>query len=557
MKRLLACCIFLLCASTVAAQYTRQDTLRGSNGWGRDWWDVLKYNLSVEFDTARQIITGYNIITFRVTDESRDSMQIDLQDGLALKGVRQHGKDLAFTRDGNVYWISKPKTGWEKGQTYAITLNFKGAPRKAANPPWDGGFIWAKDSMGKPWIAVACQGIGASSWWPCKDYQGDEPDSGMSLNYSLGINLPGEEANLNCISNGRLSNYDTEDPTNGNKYINYLVRNPINSYNASFYIGDYAHWHDTLRGEKGVLDLDFYPLKYNEKKARKQWAVTKDMLRCFEYWLGPYPFYEDGYKLVEAPYLGMEHQSAVAYGNEYKMGYRGRDLTGTGIGLSFDFIVVHESGHEWFGNNITAQDIADNWLHEGITCYTEVLFVEWILGKDSAFKYASGQWSGSKALGSAIGHYGVNDGISSVMYAKGSAVVHMIRLMVHDDQKFRQLLRKLNSDFYHQTVTSRQVEDSISHFIGMDLKRFFNHYLRNAKLPTVLAKQNGASITLSMPYQDIDEAFKLPIYDRNGKFICELSRKPVTIPTKDLSALQNYLIAYVPKDSGTIAWPNK
>ena len=544
MKRLLASCAFVLCALSASARYTRQDTLRGSNGPGRIWWDVLRYDLSVDLDSATSSLKGRNVMRFLVLSNPAGSMQIDLQDSMLLDEVKWAGRQLRFTREGNVYWITHPFDSKVVGSTEELELIFHGKPRKAVMPPWDGGVIWTKDSRGKPWLAVACQGLGASSWWPCKDQQADEPDSGMSITLST---LKG----LQSISNGRMQPFDPTSKAFRNGLadaIRWEVRNPINTYNASFYIGDYAHWQDTFRGENGILDLDFYPLKHNEAKARTHWAVTKEMLRCFEYWLGPYPFYEDGYKLVEAPYLGMEHQSAVAYGNEYKMGYRGRDLTETGLGLSFDFIIIHESGHEWFANNITASDMADDWLHEGITCYTEVLFVEWIKGRDSAFKYARGQWSAAKAIGTPIGDYGVNYKITSVMYNRGSVVMHMIRMMMHDDQKFRQLLRELNKDFYHKIVSSRQVEDSISRFTGMDLKLFFNHYLRKSNLPAVVASQHGTKITLSMPYKDVDDAFSLPIYNGNGRFICDLSRKPVTIPAEDVSALLNYLIAYSLKD---------
>jgi len=300
-------------------------------------------------------------------------------------------------------------------------------------------------------------------------------------------------------------------PNSTQHYWTWQVRNPINTYNATFYIGDYAHWHDTLHGEKGVLDLDFYPLKYNMAKAKKHWAVTKDMLRCFEYWMGPYPFYEDGYKLVEAPYLGMEHQSAVAYGNEYKMGYRGKDRSGTGVGLSFDFIIVHESGHEWFGNNITARDVADNWLHEGFTSYSETLFAEWIKGKDSAFAYTTGKWALIKNDRPLIGDYGVHKEGSGDIYEKGAAVVHMIRLMINNDSTFRQLLRGLNRDFYHKIVTSKEVEEYISRFVGRDLKAFFDVYLRSTNIPTLTCTTVVKDRKIHFEWKDANPLFKAPI----------------------------------------------
>ena len=482
MKYWLLLLLYISSFPVYAHAYNRQDTLRGSNGPGRSWWDVQRYDLAVSFDTAKKSVSGANIISFKITGTPGDSMQIDLQDGMFLDSVRWRGKHLDYVKDGNVFWIKYPFSKWTTGITEEVVLNYHGRPREAKMPPWDGGLIWTKDSLGNPWISVACQGLGASSWWPCKDYQGDEPDNGMTIC----IKLPSQK--LSVVSNG-TTNRGWRDNLGAfigkDSVMTFDVQNPINTYSATFNIGDYAHWSDTLMGEKGRLDLDFYPLRYNETKARKQFAVTKQMLHCFEYWMGPYPFYEDGYKLVEAPFLGMEHQSAVAYGNEYKMGYRGTDRSETGLGLLFDFIIIHESGHEWFGNSITAQDIADNWLHEGFTTYTEGLFMECATSKDSAFQYIRGEWSNIRNDRPVIGDYGVNDDGSSDKYDKGAAVVHMIRMILNNDEKFRQLLRGLNTDFYHKIVASVEVEGYISRFAGKELKPLFDQYLRTVNIPVL------------------------------------------------------------------------
>ncbi len=570
MKSLLAACLVLICASDASAQFTRQDSLRGSNGRGRDWWDVLKYELQFSIDTATRRISGTNTITFRIIGTPKDSMQIDLQEGMQLGSFidPQTGEPRSYSREGNVYWIPSEKGRWQKGGIQKISLKFSGKPRIAINPPWDGGLIWTKDSSGKPWMAVACQGLGASSWWPCKDYQGDEPDSGMVIQFTMerqNVTAENLEPMSSIVLNGRLNPVITtlpesreySDEKTGKKYrgdsypynqtiiAGGIVRNPINTYNTTFYIGDYAHWRDTLHGEGGVLDLDFYPLKINEAKARSHWAVTKDMLRCFEHWMGPYPFYQDGYKLVDAPYLGMEHQSAVAYGNDYKMGYRGHDRSGTGVGLLFDFIIVHESGHEWFGNNITATDVADNWLHEGFTTYTEALFAEWVSSRDSAFAYTTGKWRNIVNDRPVVGAYGVHDDGSGDKYEKGAAVVHMIRLMLHDDEAFRRLLRGLNKDFRHKTVTSAEVEAYIARAVGRDLKPFFDQYLRKPKPPVVRATQHWKK--LSLVIEGADPALKIPVYDPRGRFICELSDRPAQIALQDLPALRNYLLDYRPE----------
>jgi len=479
---------YLLLANTTFA-YTRQDTLRGSNGEGRRWWDVKHYNLAVYLDPENKAVSGFNIIRFDVVDKPIDVMQIDLQDTLiidsvyvydydtvvnpqGIKVVAANSKRATAVKDGKVWWIHYDFSKWSVSSGKEVKIYYHGKPRIARTPPWDGGIIWGADSTGSPWYSVACQGLGASSWWPCKDYQADEPDEGMQISVSP------KAGKMTIISNGtpQLDVFRSR--------INiWEVKNPINTYNATFYGGAYVGWTDTLMGEKGKLDLSFYVLHQNEAKAKKQFAVTKQMLHCFEYWMGPYPFYEDGYKLVEAPFLGMEHQGAVAYGNQYKMGYLGQDRSGTGVGSLFDFIIVHESGHEWFGNNITAADIADNWLHEGFTTYTEALFAECALGKEKAFAYARGEWKNIRNDVPVIGDYGVQDDGSSDKYDKGSAVVHMIRVMMNDDEKFRQLLRGLNKDFYHKIVTSKQVEDYIIKFTGLDLKPLFDQYLRTTKIP--------------------------------------------------------------------------
>ncbi len=475
---------YLLSANTTFA-YSRQDSLRGGNGSGRNWWDVRNYNLDVLLDTASKEIRGKVIIVFDITNTPTDSMQIDLQEPLVIDEIElirdgsrvDENIKLSFVKEENVWWVQHPFKTLAKGK-YALSIKYHGKPREAKLPPWDGGLIWTKDSTGKPWLAVACQGLGASSWWPCKDDQGDEPIS-MDINVKPFANYKQGSGTMVSISNGKLKT----SLTTGEQV--WQVDNAINNYDATYYIGDYVSWTDTIMGEKGKLDLSFYVLRHNEAKARKHFAVVKQMLHCFEYWMGPYPFYEDGYKLVEAPYLGMEHQSAVAYGNEYKLGYRGIDRSASGIGMLFDFIIVHESGHEWYGNNITAKDFADNWLHEGFTTYTEALFAECAFGKEKAFQYTRGEWLNIRNDRPVIGDYGVHDDGSSDKYDKGSAVVHMIRMLMNDDAKFRQLLRKMNETYWHQTVTSAEIENFIINFTGIELKPLFDQYLRTTSIPTV------------------------------------------------------------------------
>lgn len=500
--------------------FDRQDTLRGSNGRGRNWWNVLHYKLDVSLNPTDKSISGSNTISFSIIGTPNDSMQIDLQDSLQitnmiLEAIGEHVPDqepmkVKCVKEGNVWWLIYPFSILDKSKIYKLTVLYNGHPRKAVNPPWDGGISWAKDSLGKPWIAVSCQGLGASVWWPCKDAQWDEPDSGMKISIHLK-----EEAlkNLKAVSNGRLVGLtkpkENEAINSPEMVWEWDVKNPINTYDATFYIGDYISWQDTLMGENGKLDLDYWVLSYNEARARKQFSVVKNMLHCFEYWMGPYPFYEDGYKLVEAPYLGMEHQSAVAYGNKYQMGYLGRDRSNTGVGQKFDFIVVHESGHEWFGNNVTAADIADNWVHEGITTYSESLFAEWILDKQQGQQYCRGQWRDIRNDKPLIGPYGVNEEGSGDIYDKGSGVMHMIRTLTNDDERFRKMLRGLGRDFYHMQVTTKQVEEYIATNTGLDLKSFFNQYLRTTQIPKLdyYIKDN----ILHYRFTNIVDGFTLPV----------------------------------------------
>jgi len=513
---------YLLMANTTFA-YTHADTLRGSNGNGRNWWDVQHYRLSVLFHVEDKSIAGAVEILFDVTQTPHDSMQVDLQYPMVLDSAVLGGKMLEIVHDSNVWWLRHPFHELQKGSSNKIHLYYHGSPVIAKRPPWDGGFIWTKDDNGKPWIAVACQGLGASVWWPCKDAQWDEPEQGADINLFA-------PRDLQVISNGRQY-YQDKDARYSNVSLNdkgemqfgeegygrfFKVQNPINNYDITFYIGDYSHWSDTLVGEKGKLDLDYYVLRQNEEKAYKQFTVVKQMLHAFEYWMGPYPFYEDGYKLVDAPYLGMEHQSAIAYGNEYKMGYRGKDLSNTGVGLLFDFIIVHESGHEWFGNSITAKDIADNWIHEGLTTYTETLFTEYAFGKEKGYTYIRGQMKDEDNDKPVIGDYGVNKEGSGDMYNKGAALIHMIRVLMNDDEKFRQMLRGLNKDFYHKFVTTQEVEAYINKFSGMDFTALFNQYLRSTMIPTL--EYYIKDTKLYYHFANVVPGFKLPLMLSAGDY---------------------------------------
>lgn len=472
--------------------FTHADTLRGSYGEGRNWWDATKYDLYVKFNLKDSTISGYNIISYKVLKPSK-LMQVDLQEPMIIDSIKSefgvdkktqlynkiiNSNDLSsdiniIKKDGEAYFISIPDT--KINTINQLTVYYHGKPRIARKPPWDGGIVWARDKAHNPWISIACQGTGASIWYPCKDHQSDEPDSA-----ELHITTP---SNLVSVGNGRLrSKVDNSDSTTT---YTWAVVSPINNYCIIPYIGKYVNFNEVYKGEKGNLDMNYWVLDSNLQKAKKQFQDAPRMMKAFEYWFGPYPFYEDGYKLVDAPHLGMEHQSATAYGNGYQNGYHGMDLSGSGWGLKWDFIIVHESGHEWFANNITTKDIADMWVHEGFTNYSETLFTEYYYGKEAATAYVVGIRKNISNDVPIIGPYGVNKEGSGDMYYKAGNMLHTIRQIINDDEKFRMILRGLNAKFYHQTVTSKQVEEYMTQQSGVDLSRIFDQYLRTTQIPTL------------------------------------------------------------------------
>lgn len=485
--------------------FTHQDTLRGTIGPERSWWDVQHYDVRVTPNYDAKSITGKTTIEYKiVADKYSDYMQIDLQRPLMIDTLYYDGRlyinypKKPYYNEGNVWHVPLPKAA--RNSIHSISIVYHGNPRIAVNPPWDGGWIFTKDAMGRPWMTVACQGLGASVWYPCKDHQSDEPDNGATLS----ITVPDS---LIAVGNGRLK----EKKSNGDATTTWTweVKAPINNYDIVPYIGKYVTWHEDYMGEKGKLDCDYWVLDYDLEKAKKQFKQVDTMLKCFEYWMGPYPFYEDGYKLVEAPHLGMEHQSAVAYGNKFMNGYLGRDLSGSGWGLNWDYIIIHESGHEWFANNITTNDIADMWVHEGITDYSETLFVECQYGKDAADAYTQGLRRTIRNDRPIIGMYGVNKEGSGDMYNKGNNIMHMVRQIINNDSLFRSILRGLNETYYHKTVDSKDIENYVSKKSGKDLSKFFDQYLRTINIPVLQYKINGDK--LSYRWTNCIDGFNMPV----------------------------------------------
>lgn len=449
--------------------FSRQDSIRGSVTPERIWWNLKHYDLDIQVDIESKSLKGSNTIQYEVLTENK-LMQIDLQPPMEITKVEQNNKELSFTRDGNAYYITLEETQ-KIGDNKSIKISYNGTPKVAVRPPWDDGFVWEKDDNGNDFVAQASQGGGASIWWPCKDHMYDEPDNGMIIRATC-------PDNLTAVANGRLKS-SSQNNDNTKTFV-WEVLNPINNYGVNINIADYAHFSEKYNGEKGVLDCDYYVLSYNLEKAKEQFKQASKTIEAFEHWFGPYPFYEDSYKLVEVPYLGMEHQSSVTYGNDYKNGYRGRSRAPGG--MKFDYIIIHESGHEWFANNITYKDMADMWIHEGFTCYSENLYLEYHYGKELGTEYVLSQRRRIGNKKPMIGPYDVNTPGADV-YNKGASLLHTLRQITNDDEKWRGILRGLNKEFYHQTVTTKQIEDFISKKMGVDLVPFFDQYLRDSRLP--------------------------------------------------------------------------
>lgn len=505
LKTLFSFCLLISPFLSVAQEqtvFTHADTLRGSVTPERVWWDLTYYHLKVRPNAQDSTITGSTVINYKVL-QPYQTLQVDLQEPLKIEKVTQDGQTLTFRRDGNAFFIDLSKKQ-EKGKLESIEVFYSGRPRLARRPPWDGGVQWVPDGNGNTIISTSCQGLGSSVWWPCKDHMYDEPDSMM-----VSVTVPKK---MTDVSNGKLrSIVENSDDTHT---FNWAVVNPINNYGVNMNVANYVSWKEIYKGEKGDLPVSFYVYPENLEKAKVQFQQANKMLKAFEHWFGPYPFYEDGYKLVEVPYLGMEHQSSVTYGNGYKMGYLGRDLSKTGWGLKWDFIIIHESGHEWFANNITYKDVADMWIHESFTNYSENLYTEYYFGKEAGSDYVIGTRALIANDMPIIGPYNVNREGSRDMYYKGGNMLHTIRQIVNNDEKWRQILRGLNKTFYHQTVEAAQIEGYVSKNAGRDISKVFDQYLRDTRIPVLEYSFKGN--TVQYRWTNVVNGFDMPVKIKLG-----------------------------------------
>jgi len=489
--------LFSLCING-QNNYTKQDTIFGSITPERVWWDVKKYDLNVEVFPDQKKIKGFNTVTYKVI-HPHQTLQFDLQHPLVVDSVLQNNFKLLNHNFGKSHYVFLKKEQ-EKSSINKITIYYHGTPKTAKRAPWDGGFVWSKDQNFNHFIATANQSVGASIWWPCKDHPSDEPNE-ININITSPSNLIG-------VSNGKL----IKQQQNNNKTTTYhwQVKNPINPYGVCLNIADYVHEKNNYNGLNGKLKCNYYYLKQNEAYSKIQFKDVFKSLKAFEYWFGPYPFYKDGYKLVDVPYLGMEHQSCIGYGNQYKKGYLGKGLGNSSWGMKFDYIIVHETSHEWFANSITCNDVADLWVHEAFATYAESLFLEYYYGKKAAHEYLMGLKPYVLNNKPIIGNYSVKQHGSNDMYFKGALVLNTLRQIVNDDLKWRKILLGINKQFYHKTISGQQIINYIDNQIPeTNLIPFFKQYLNTTKIPKLLVEQKGTYIYYK--WENTVADFNIPI----------------------------------------------
>jgi aminopeptidase N len=504
MKKIFIIGLTILGFQTAFSQnFTRRDSLQGGLRQERTCYDVQRYDLNIKINPDEKTIVGYNEIAFKVVENS-SKIQIDLFENMQIDSIIHNNKKLEYKREFDAVFIDFPSV-LTANSSEKIRFYYSGKPKVAKNAPWDGGFVFKKDKQGKHWIGVAVQGTGASLWYPVKDSQTDEPDLGSTIKVAVPNGL------MN-VSNGRF--IGSEDLKNGYTRWDWEVKNPINNYDITVNIADYAHIHDNHNG----LDLDYYVLRDNEEIAKKHFEEVKPMMDCFQTKFGKYPFAEDGYKLVETPYLGMEHQSAVAYGNKYKKGYMGSDLSMSGVGLLFDYITIHESGHEWFGNSITSSDIADMWIHEGFTQYTELVYIECQFGYEKAMKYAKGLKLNVRNDRPIIGTCCVNHEGSGDMYPKGALLLNTLRHVINNDELWWEIILKYSETYRHKIIDTPTVIAFFNQESSMNLTPIFNQYLSYKKIPALELKLNKKKLEFQWKTDVTD--FNMPIDIKvNGKEI--------------------------------------
>jgi len=475
---------------------TRANILRGAYGPYRANNDLLYYHLDVRVDPEKKFISGKNTVRFKMLKNDA-RIQLDLNPTLHIDKILFGTTELKYEREFGAVFVDFPKT-LRAGRVYTIDFYYSGNPLETGR---FGGIAFRKDPSGHPWINTACEGIGASIWWPNKDQWRDEVES-----MQISVSIPND---LVDVSNGKFMG--KTDLGDGYTRWDWFVHYPINNYDVSLNIGNYQHFSDHLGG----LPLDFYALPEDLDKAKKQFVQAKGMLEAYQHYFGEYPFKKDGYKLIEAPYSGMEHQSAVTYGNHFANGYLERDWTGVGVSLKFDFIIIHESGHEWFGNAVTAADPSDMWIHEGWTTYLECLYVEYMFGHDDAIQYVNGYKAKVKNTVPIIAERGVNAEPPQDMYFKGALFLNTLRSVVNDDPRWWKLIHDLYQRFKYKNIMTEDIVQFFNRRTGKDMTPIFNQYLRRTAIPTLELKFHGADGTVSYRWKADEPGFAMPV--RVGK----------------------------------------
>ena len=471
---------------------TRADILRGDYGRYRANNDLLHYELDVRVDPDKKSIAGKNTIRFKMLkDDTR--IQLELYANLAVGKILHDTTPLKYERELNTVYIDFPET-LRSGRSYEITFHYSGSPQEQGR---FGGLAFRKDPAGRHWINTANEGEGSSVWWPSKDQWRDEPE-GMDIRVAV-------PNGLMDVSNGKFMG--KTDLADGYTRWDWRVHYPINSYNVSLNIGEYAQFSDRL----GDLPLDYFVLPGSLEKAKAQFAQAKPMIEAYEKYVGKYPFPKDGYKLIEVPYSGMEHQSAVTYGNRFANGYLERDWTEVGISLKFDFIIIHESGHEWFGNAVSAADTSDMWIHEGWTTYLEGVYVEALFGYDDALKYVNGY---KKKVGNrepVITQRGIHRSPNQDMYFKCALFLHTLRSVVNDDARWWKLVHDTFEHFKYQNIMTEDIVRFFNAELKQDLTAVFDQYLRRTDLPTLELTFDDKAGTVSYRWKADERAFAMPI----------------------------------------------
>lgn len=483
--------------------FNRGDTLRGFLGPERTCFNVTYYDLNLDIDFDNQAIRGYNDIHYTVLSNFT-SLQLDLFENMLIDSIVYQGEVLNYSRAYNAFFVEF--TAEQRiGDKDKLRVYYHGQPIIANNPPWDGGFTWQKDKEGKPWLGVSCEGIGASLWWPNKDHLSDEPDS-MRVTCTV-------PEDLIFVGNGLLveEKIDTE---NHKALFSWKVSYPINNYNVTLNIGDYVNFQDAYFAEDGEeLLLDYWVMPYNLEKAQVQFQQVPPMLACYESYFGKFPFWEDNYKLVETPYLGMEHQTAIAYGNNYKKGYNGYDFSR--IGLNFDYIIIHETGHEYWGNLISAQDIADMWIHEGFCTYSEALYVECMYDYQKGQDYVNAKKPSIGNRHPMAGIYDVNVEGDGDMYNKGMLFLNTLRHVINDDALWFDILKEMTTEkFAYQTITANDLMFFFNKKTGLNLTPVFMQYVFHKDIPVLyydLEKVKGKKYLLKYKWQTDVADFNMPV----------------------------------------------